>query len=336
MGFDAFIGNHKHIDRIRTKLRQNRFPHGLIFSGPDGIGKRTCASMLAKALNCVQSEPGDFCGVCDQCHKIDAGTHPDVSVIGIEEEASEIKIEQIREAIRLLGFQPLEGRNKVFIIDPADLLNASSANAMLKALEEPPENSYLILVTRKLQAILPTVRSRCQSYAFSPLSLNELRRFDPSCDELILRWCRGSIGLLKSLDASTLIPQREVILNFIETAVLATEQQFRDLLAAAKEVAGTKQEFGLHLEMIGVIFEDLLYIREGFSDRIVNVDIRPRLEKLSEKTSTELWIRLAEFLQMMESSMKTHVNRPMLTDVLALHANLTVEKILDDNPLRSR
>jgi len=336
MGFESFIGNPKHIERLRTKLRQNRFPHGLIFSGPEGIGKRTCATMVAKALNCVASEPDDFCGTCDPCRKIDAGTHPDVSVIGIEEEASEIKIDQVREAIRLLGFQPLEGRNKVYIIDPADLLNASSANAMLKALEEPPENSYLILITKRLHAILPTVRSRCQSYAFTPLSLDELRRYNYSSDELLLRWCRGSIGTLKALDAATLKRQREIILNFIETAVFASEDQFRDLLAAAKEVSGTKQDFASHLEMLGVMFEDLLYLREGMADRIVNVDIRPRLEKLSEETTAELWIRLAEFLGTMESSMKTHVNRPMLTEVLALHANINVEKILDDNPARSR
>ena len=336
MGFDAFIGNRQHIERLRLKLRENRFPHGLIFSGPEGIGKRTCALMIARALNCVRAPEGEFCGGCDQCHKIDAGTHPDVSLIGIEEDASEIKIDQIREAIRLMGFQPLEGRNKVLLFDPSDMMNASSANAMLKALEEPPENSYLILITNRLQALLPTVRSRCQSYAFTPLSLADLRRFDPVCDELILRWCHGSIGLLRSLNAATLKQQREVILHFVETAVLATEEQFRDLLGVAREVAGTKQDFGNHLEMIGVIFEDLLYLREGFSDRIVNIDIRPRLEKLCEKTSTDLWIRLTQFLGMMESSMKTHVNRPMLTEVLALQSNLTIEKILDDNMSRSR
>src|SRR3954468_21830592 len=89
MGFESFVGNPHHIERLRTKLRQNRFPHGLIFSGPEGIGKRTCALMLAKSLNCIRAEPADFCGDCAQCRKIDAGTHPDVSLIGIEDEASE-------------------------------------------------------------------------------------------------------------------------------------------------------------------------------------------------------------------------------------------------------
>jgi DNA polymerase-3 subunit delta' len=339
MGFDSFIGNRKNIDRLQAKLRQDRFPHGLLFSGPDGIGKRTCALMVAKALNCANTTTGDFCDSCGQCHKIDAGTHPDVIRIGLEEDASEIKIAQIREAIRMLDFRPLEGRNKVFIIDPANLLNASSANALLKGLEEPPDNSYFILITNSLHALLPTVRSRCQSYAFTPLSLDELRKYGTlqgSSDELTLRWSRGSIGTFHTLDAEALKVQREAILTFFETAVLASPEELRELLSVSKEAAGTKQDFGANLEMIGVVLMDLLYLKQRRSDSVINCDIRDRLENLSERISTETLIRLSEFLGFMESSMKTHVNRPMLTEVLALSANQALTKILDDNPMRSR
>ena len=336
MGFDSFCGNRKNIERLQAKLRQERFSHGLLFSGPDGIGKKTCALMVAKALNCLNSEPGDFCDACSQCHKINAGTHPDIIRIELEDEASEIKISQIREAIRMLEFHPLEGRSKAFIIDPAGLLNASSANALLKGLEEPPDNNYFILVTNNLHAMLPTIRSRCQLYAFTPLALDDLRQFANSSDELTLRWSRGSVGTLRTLDSSALRSQRDMILNFIETAILATEEEFRDLIAASKEVAGTKQDFGTHLEMIGVVLADLLYLKEGFSEHIVNFDIQPRLEKLAANISTTQLIRLAEFLAVMESSLKTHVNRPMLTEVLALTANLSLAKILDDNPMGSR
>src|SRR6187399_3031648 len=195
MGFEAFLGNRKNIERIQAKLRQGRFPHGLVFSGPDGIGKRTCAVMVAKALNCTNAAAGEFCDSCAQCQKTDALTHPDVTYITLEEDASDIKIAQIRELIRMLDFRPLEGRNKIVIVDPASLLNPSASNALLKALEEPPDNSYIILITDKLHALLPTIRSRCQPYAFTPLSLEDLRKFgtrDRTTDELTLRWSRGS------------------------------------------------------------------------------------------------------------------------------------------------
>src|SRR6266850_7918331 len=102
MRFDSFIGNRKVIERLRTKLREDRFPHGLIFSGPEGVGKHTCALMIAKALNCTNASPGDFCDECPSCRKIDAGTHSDIATISLEEEASWIKIGQIRQMLGVL------------------------------------------------------------------------------------------------------------------------------------------------------------------------------------------------------------------------------------------
>src|SRR5215510_11089175 len=97
MRFDSFIGNQRTIERLRVKLREGRFPHGLIFSGPEGVGKHTCALMVAKALNCAESEPGDFCDACTSCRKITSGTHPDVMTIAVEDDATQIKIAQVRQ-----------------------------------------------------------------------------------------------------------------------------------------------------------------------------------------------------------------------------------------------
>ena len=192
MRFDEFIGNTRIVDRLRQKLREGRFPHALIFAGPEGIGKRSCALMFAKALNCPEKGPVDFCDQCSQCRKIDAGVHSDVLTVGLEEEASDIKIAQVRSLLQTLGLRPLEGRQKVFIIDPADAMNAAAANALLKGLEEPPDDSCFILLSSNPQSLLTTVRSRCQTYPFVPITLDEMRRF--SQDELALRWSRGSIG----------------------------------------------------------------------------------------------------------------------------------------------
>ena len=145
MSFDSFIGNAPVESRLRTKLRENRFPHAVIFAGPQGVGKHTLALMITKALNCPVKGPADFCDECPQCRKINSGVHPDVLTVTLEEDATQIKIEQIRRVLSMLELQPFEGRNKVFIIDPANLLNAQSSNALLKGLEEPPENSFFVL-----------------------------------------------------------------------------------------------------------------------------------------------------------------------------------------------
>src|SRR5256712_10558616 len=236
MTFDSFIGNRKVIERLRAKLQHDRFPHCPIFSGPEGVGKPTCGLMIAKALNCARAAAGSFCGECSSCRKIDSGTHPDVMTLSVEEEASQIKIAQVRQLLGMLDLQPFEGRNKVFIIDPADLLNAEAANALLKGLEEPPENSFFILVTVNVHELLLTVRSRCQVYNFLPLALAEIRQHGIT-DELLLRWSRGSIGRARSLDIVQLKSERQMVLNLLQTAIGAEEEDFQELLGISAELA---------------------------------------------------------------------------------------------------
>jgi DNA polymerase-3 subunit delta' len=334
MRFADFVGNTQQIERLRSKLREGRFPHALIFAGPEGVGKRTCALMFAKALNCQEAGPDDFCDKCVQCRKINAGVHADVLKIGLEEDASEIKIAQVRDLLQLLELRPLEGTHKVFIIEPADAMNPSAANALLKGLEEPPEESHFILLTTNLQALLLTIRSRCQTYTFTPLSLQEMRRF--GSDELALRWSRGSIGVLKSLDLDALRRRREVAVDFLETAVRAREENFRDLIGASSDLARSKSDFETNMDTVAVLLEDLLYINEGLPERIVNVDLAGRLQALAKDLPTGQFVRMAEFLRTIEIHLNTYGNRQMLTDVLALTSNAALGKIANDNASKSR
>jgi DNA polymerase-3 subunit delta' len=335
MPFDAFIGNSSAATRLRGKLRQGRFPHGLIFSGPEGIGKRTFALMLARALNCPELGPSDFCGLCTHCRKIDAGVHPDVTYVTLEEESSEIKIAQIRQVLHTLDLRPLEGANKIFIIDPAEAMNAASANALLKGLEEPPESSYFILLTANVHELLLTVRSRSQVYHFAPLTVSEVLRHGVA-DELAARWSQGSIGRARSMDVTELKEHRRLVLGFLETAVRAGESEFRDMIAASGDLSRARNEFTGHLSVLTVLLADLLYIRTGLHGRVVNVDIENRLETLSAELPIERLVALGECVRFIESAMKNYVNRQMLTDVLALTASASAEKILNDIPGKSR
>ncbi len=317
MGFDAFIGNAKIVSTLRRKLREGRFPHALIFSGPEGIGKHTCALMVAKALNCLRAEPGDFCDECSSCRKINSGSHVDVRTISVDDEATQIKIAQIRDVLNMLNLQPLEGRNKVFILDPAEALNAEAANALLKGLEEPPENTFFILITVNVHELLLTVRSRCQIYNFVPLTLAEMRQHGIT-DELLLRWSRGSIGRARSLDIVRLKSERQIVLNFLDTALSAKEDDFQDLMSASAELGRAKQDFENRMAILAILIADTLYIKEGVPEKLVNIDLQGVLSKLAERSGVDQLIRMAEFLRFIESSVKSNVNRQMLTDVLVL------------------
>jgi DNA polymerase-3 subunit delta' len=334
MQFSDFAGNSKIVERLRAKLREGRFPHSLIFAGPEGVGKRTCALMFAKALNCPEKGPDDFCDICIQCRKINAGVHADVISVGLEEDAAEIKISQIRDLLQVLQLRPFEGTHKIFIIDPADSMNIAAANALLKGLEEPPEDSHFILLSTNPQALLVTIRSRCQMYMFVPLTLEEMRKFGG--DELALRWSRGSIGSLRTLDLNALRLRRVAALEFLETASRATEEQLRDLIAASADLARSKSDFEANIDTLALLMEDVLYITEGVPERIVNVDLEPRLRNLARDLPPAQFARAAEFLRTIEVHLNTYGNRQMLTDVLALTSNATLNKIANDNTGKSR
>lgn len=327
MRFESFIGNAKVTERLRTKLREGRFPHALTFSGPAGIGKHAFALMLAKALNCQNSQPGDFCDECVSCRKITSGVHPDVTAISVEEDASLIKIGQIRQLLSLLNLQPLEGRNKVYIIDPADLLNDEAANALLKGLEEPPENTFFIMVTVNARELLLTVRSRCQIYNFTPLTLDEIRRHGVT-DELAVRWSQGSIGRARALEIATIKSEREIVLDFLGTVVTAQEEQFQHLLGATAEIGRAKHDFESRMAVLAVLVADILYLVEGAPERVVNFDIAEQLQKLSARAPVDRFIQMAQFLSFIESSAKNYLNRQILMDAFAMTGNETAARWL--------
>src|SRR6476661_7375146 len=169
MSFAEVIGHTKQLAILRSALSAARLHHAYLFVGPDGIGKRTAAIAVAKAIHCEESIE-DFCGICINCARISDGNHPDVRLIQPLPDKKEISIQQIREIERELNFRSFSGKKKIAIVDPATLMNLSAQNALLKTLEEPPRDSLLILIAVNDGALLPTLRSRCLRISFGPLA----------------------------------------------------------------------------------------------------------------------------------------------------------------------
>lgn len=134
--------------------------HAVILHGPDRDLLRSAAVRVAKTLNCLSGTTGDECAACV---RIERNIHPDVHLIEVTGDRKMISVEQIREIVSGATMRPYEGRNKVFIIDPADALTAGGSNALLKTLEEPTRDTTFLLLTRSPDLLLPTIRSRSQS-----------------------------------------------------------------------------------------------------------------------------------------------------------------------------
>lgn len=168
MSFGRIHGQARALDVLRRALAAGRLPHALLFSGPDGVGKRLAALELAKALNCAGPAPErDACDACAACRLADRGAHPDL--LAVAPEGRSLKIAQVREVERHVALTPYAGRRVVAILDAAEAMTLEAANAFLKTLEEPPSAAVLILVSAAPTSLLPTIRSRCQEVRFGPL-----------------------------------------------------------------------------------------------------------------------------------------------------------------------
>jgi DNA polymerase III subunit delta' len=151
-----------------TAILQNRLAHALLLVGPHGIGKRHFAAVLAQSVLCARpDERGLSCGICQSCVLVKAGTHPDLFRLEKEEGSKVVKVDDLREFSRKVFLTPQLGHGIVGIVDPVDGLNRSSANALLKSLEEPPRGAHILLVGERWLSLPATIRSRCVIMRFT-------------------------------------------------------------------------------------------------------------------------------------------------------------------------
>lgn len=211
MPFADIKGQARPIAAMKNYLTHGNSSGAYLFSGEEGVGKFLAAKTFAKAVNCLQ-ENRDACDDCASCRKIEKSEHPDIHFIEAGESGI-IKIESIRDLKRAVSLKPYEARKRAFIINNAHNLNAESANALLKVLEEPPQANLIILVTSKPNLLFKTIISRCRIIKFYPLPREGLKQVlsgsyhvDNGLAHFLAYFCEGRIGSalrLNSVDAIT-------------------------------------------------------------------------------------------------------------------------------------
>ena len=285
LAWQNLIGNAATADYLRKTIAEDKFPHAVLFSGAEGVGKRLAAQICAAALLCENPNGGNPCGVCQSCHLIATHNHPDFYVVEPEETKTtrNIKIGQIREVQSQAALYPMHASRRAVIIDGAELMNNAAANCLLKTLEEPPGQTIFILLTANRSSLLMTIRSRCATVNFDKIAATQIR------DELINRGvdeetaerlsiiAGGSFGRALKLKDSDGIQIRERALAMLEKISRAelTNEEIFNLGALFADWSRDKfADFLTHVQKIlrDVCFADVLPPH--------NPDLAPRLNEL--------------------------------------------------------
>ncbi len=344
MAFRDVVNQDHAILLLRSAVRTERVGHAYLFVGPSGVGRRTLALAFAQFLNCERPD-GDACGECGPCRRIAAGHHPDVRVLDIangkfievpgkEYKGKEIPIDQIRALRHDAAFPPYEGRRKLYIIADAERMNASSANSLLKVLEEPPARVTFILIAESSVALLPTIVSRSQLVRCSFLRADQIER------ALIERWgiaedrarvlaalADGRIGrALEWAKSEDRLEARDRLLDLLpalETGDLITRLDAAEALW--KETQSKEGDLLPELLDLAVYwYRDLLIWKQlAEPATLTNRDRQAQIERLAPDYSEATLGARIEAIEATKESLRRNVNARLALENLFLSFGVT-------------
>jgi DNA polymerase III subunit delta' len=339
--FDSLIGNERAKETLRRMLRQGRVPGALLFAGEDGLGKKSFALELARALNCRDRRGEEGCGVCPACRRIGKFQYPAADerdehkkVIWSEHRDvglvrpynRNILVDAVRDLERESNFRPVEGAARFFIVENAESLNESASNALLKTLEEAAPTTHIILITSRPSGLLPTIRSRCQTVRFAPLAAEELEGFLVEQGKragaearLAAQLASGRPGVALGLNLDTYRARREAMLGVVEALASGGGDRVR-LLRAAEEMgdAKNKDEYEPRLDALEILVRDLWLLALGGDGALVNQDLRERLARLADGVRPARAAGWLTRIEELRGRLAVNVNRRAATDALFL------------------
>jgi DNA polymerase-3 subunit delta' len=332
-GFDLIRGQQQAIRLLTTLLRKGHIPHALVFTGIDGIGKQMAAKAFAMACNCADpqpypaSQPGaavttrtNACGQCRTCRRILSGNHPDI--LHLAPSGSMIRIAVIRDLIQRLMIKPHEQGKRIVIIAGSHTMNPEASNALLKILEEPPENTILILTARQSTDLLPTIVSRCQQIRFAPLKPDVLmtlltvnENMTPEAAAAATTLAGGSYTRAVEMVSEGGIQRRNWLANEISRLNdLPTTAQ----LALAEKLAADKAQLPDTLTWLVSWYRDLI-VFPFQPEQVVNSDLLHQIKTAAAGADAPVLIDRMKAAQNALNQLQANANPRLTMDDLVLH-----------------
>jgi DNA polymerase-3 subunit delta' len=307
---------------LSSSQLSKRLAHGLLFHGAKGTGKESFAIEFSNWLICEQPLEDKACGECKACKLIQANSHPDFLRLSPEEPGKAIKVDQVRELINKLSLTSHGLGYRVILVSPADALNINASNSLLKTLEEPPENTVLILITDKPSKLMATIRSRTQMIRFDlPLteqSLHWLKQQNIDNAELLLKLSNGAPLAALTMASDEGLQIRDKLFNNWQDLAVGKADALESATMWIKD--GFKIVDDLPLNWVSSWIMDMIRILQGGQiDNVVNVDYAKTLQNLAGQVDLKAIYSLLDRLNDTIRLTETPANQQMLVEGLLLH-----------------
>lgn len=319
MAFKDITGNWGVKRILGRALKQKKLSNSLLFAGPEGIGKKETALVVAKALNCLKKS-ADSCDECIHCRAITNGNFPDVMILSPTKEV--LRIDQIRLLKDTAYLKPMAGNKRVFIVEEAEKMNDEASNSLLKVLEEPPAFSQIILVTSNLYRIIQTIKSRCQLFMFSPIARDEIKKalvlkgYEEDKARILSLLVSGNLRQALTLEWEEIQTKREqawhLLLSFLrEESVSPHMKQFLSSRAISKE------ELESILKILYSICRDLILIKEGADKELLfNPDFEENLLKIEGSITLNQALEILTRIDFTVNAIKKNLNVNILLSAM--------------------
>ena len=321
--FKNIIGHEQIIHHMSTALKSKKISHAYIFEGPNDSGKNMLARAFAKALQC-EAGYGDSCDMCRSCHQMESGNQPDVKWL-THEKPMTIGVDDIRKQINAdMAIKPYSSKYKIYIIDEAEKMNEQAQNALLKTIEEPPAYGIIMLLTNNLEAMLPTILSRCITFHLKPVNqqaIVDLLTTNYGVPDYKARVCasfsQGVVG--KAINMASSEDFNDLQYHVMSIVKNVHTMEIYEIVDAVKRISAYKTDINDVIDMMMVWYRDVLVLKvTKDANAIVYKDAYRALMEQAKRSSYEGLNTIIESMEIAKARLAANVNFDVAIEMMLL------------------